>query len=110
QSGRARVPVIDAPVACESFVSAAPADAAEWRVIFAERGGTNLAGAIAGLRERPSAVTALVGSEGGWTDEEIAAARDAGWSVVTLGGRVLRAETAVIVVTALLQHALGDLS
>lgn len=109
QSGRARVPVIDAPVAYESFVSAAPANAAEWRVLFAERGGANLVGAIESLRERPAAVTALVGSEGGWTDEETALAGDAGWSVVTLGGRVLRAETAAITVTALLQHAFGDL-
>ncbi|HJU53078.1 MAG TPA: 16S rRNA (uracil(1498)-N(3))-methyltransferase [Pyrinomonadaceae bacterium] len=111
QSGRARVPVIDAPVAYESFVkSGPPASAAEWRVLFAERGGANLAGAIEGLRERPASVTALVGSEGGWTDEELAQARDAGWSIITLGGRILRAETAAITVTALLQHAFGDLT
>ncbi|HEY0377861.1 MAG TPA: 16S rRNA (uracil(1498)-N(3))-methyltransferase [Pyrinomonadaceae bacterium] len=110
QSGRARVPVIDAPAAYESFVSVAPSNAAEWRALFAERSGTNLAGAVEGLRERPDSVTALVGSEGGWTDEEIELARDSGWSVVTLGGRILRAETAAIAITALLQHAFGDLT
>ncbi|HWS99336.1 MAG TPA: 16S rRNA (uracil(1498)-N(3))-methyltransferase [Pyrinomonadaceae bacterium] len=110
QSGRARVPLVDAPVAYESFVNSAPPNIAEWRVLFAERGGMNLAAAIEGLSERPTSVTALVGSEGGWTDEEIDAARDAGWSVVTLGGRVLRAETAAIAITALLQHAFGDLT
>lgn len=109
QSGRARVPVVDAPILYESFVESAPSNAAGWRVLFAERGGTSLAAAIEGLRERPDVVTALVGSEGGWTHEEMEAARDAGWSVVTLGGRVLRAETAAIAVTALLQHAFGDL-
>ena len=110
QSGRARVPEIDAPVPFESLVKSAAADGAAWRVMFSERGGMSLGGAIEGLRGRPAAVTALVGSEGGWTDEEIAQARDAGWAVVTLGGRVLRAETAAIAVTALLQHAFGDLS
>ena len=110
QSGRARVPLIDAPAAFESFVKSASADVAVWRVMFSERGGASLGGAIEKLRGRPAAVTALVGSEGGWTDEEIALARDAGWDVVTLGGRVLRAETAAITVTALLQHAFGDLS
>ena len=109
QSGRARVPLIDQPAAYESFVNAASANASEWCALFAERGGANLAGTIEGLRERPDGVTALVGSEGGWTDEEIALARDAGWSVVTLGGRILRAETAAIAITALLQHAFGDL-
>jgi 16S rRNA (uracil1498-N3)-methyltransferase len=57
-----------------------------------------------------SSLTALVGSEGGWTDEEIASARDAGWIIVTLGGRILRAETAAIAVAALLQHLYGDLT
>jgi 16S rRNA (uracil1498-N3)-methyltransferase len=57
----------------------------------------------------PQGATALVGSEGGWTDEELASARDAGWNVLTLGGRIMRAETAAIAVTTLLQHLLGDL-
>jgi 16S rRNA (uracil1498-N3)-methyltransferase len=56
-----------------------------------------------------SSLTALVGSEGGWTDEELAAAREAGWQIVTLGGRTLRAETAAIAVAVLLQHLAGDL-
>jgi len=109
QSGRARVPLIDAPAAFESFVKSAPADGAAWRVLFSERGGAGLGSAIENLRGRPAVVTALVGSEGGWTDEELAQARDTGWDIVSLGGRVLRAETAAITVTALLQHALGDL-
>jgi 16S rRNA (uracil1498-N3)-methyltransferase len=109
QSGRARVPAIDAPAAFESFVKREPADTTGWRVMFAERGGASFSSAVEELRVRPAAVTALVGSEGGWTDEEITLARDAGWSIVTLGGRILRAETAAITITALLQHAFGDL-
>jgi 16S rRNA (uracil1498-N3)-methyltransferase len=53
-------------------------------------------------------LTALVGAEGGWEDEEIARAA-AGWHAVTFGGRILRAETAAIVVAGLLQHLYGDL-
>ena len=110
QSGRARVPLIDEPAAFETFVKGGPADGAVWRVLFSERGGVGLAGAIENLRARPAAVAALVGSEGGWTNEELAQARGAGWDIVTLGGRVLRAETAAITVAALLQHAFGDLT
>jgi len=110
QSGRARVPVIGAPAAFESLVKSATADEVAWRVMFSERGGASFSSALEKLRVRPAAVTALVGSEGGWTDEEIVMARDAGWTIVTLGGRVLRAETAAIAVTSLLQHAFGDLA
>jgi 16S rRNA (uracil1498-N3)-methyltransferase len=110
QSGRARTPLVVAPVLCESFIESAPSDAEEWRVMFSERSGSGLVEAIKKLKTQPVAVTALVGSEGGWTDDEIQLAFNAGWSIVTLGGRTLRAETAAITVTALLQHAFGDLT
>jgi 16S rRNA (uracil1498-N3)-methyltransferase len=42
-------------------------------------------------------VALAVGPEGGFTDEEIALARQAGWQVVDLGPRILRVETAAIV-------------
>jgi 16S rRNA (uracil1498-N3)-methyltransferase len=110
QSGRARVPLIDAPVAFQSLIESTSTEVEEWRLMFAERGGQSLVETInQAAGEEHEALMALVGSEGGWTDEEIAEAREAGWSIVTLGGRTLRAETAAITVTALLQHLLGDL-
>ncbi|HPM76212.1 MAG TPA: RsmE family RNA methyltransferase, partial [bacterium] len=51
----------------------------------------------------------LTGPEGGLTDEELAALVAAGWQPAALGPRVLRAETAALAATALLQGALGDL-
>jgi 16S rRNA (uracil1498-N3)-methyltransferase len=51
-----------------------------------------------------------VGPEGGWTDEEKQLLLAAGAAPLNLGGRVLRAETAVVVGLALLQHRLGDLA
>jgi len=109
QSGRARVPQIDAPRAFSKFIEDESANGEAWRAMFAERGGTGLSETIERLPVRPSVIAAIVGSEGGWADEEIKQARDAGWSVVTLGGRTLRAETAAIAITALLQHLFGDL-
>ncbi len=108
QSGRARVPEICAPV---SFAELVKSDVSEGdaRLLFSERGGASLLETIAGWSNNPLALTVLVGAEGGWTDEELSLARSAGWSVVTLGGRILRAETAAIVITALLQHLCGDL-
>lgn len=107
QSGRARIPQIEAPLSFSELIESSKGE--EWRVMFAERGGAGLSGTIEALAVQPQAMTALVGPEGGWTDEEMVQARVGGWSVVTLGGRTLRAETAAIAVTALLQHLLGDL-
>jgi 16S rRNA (uracil1498-N3)-methyltransferase len=49
----------------------------------------------------------LLGPEGGLTGEEVAIARDAGWHVVSLGARILRADTATLASVAILQHLLG---
>jgi len=73
-------------------------------VMFSERDGDSLE-----TLTPSGSITALVGSEGGWSDEEIENARARDFHVITLGGRVLRAETAAIAVTALLQHLFGDL-
>lgn len=61
------------------------------------------------LGRGPSAACLVVGPEGGWSDAERAALLAAGAVPLGLGGRVLRAETAVVVGLALLQHRLGDL-
>ena len=103
QSGRAYVPEVSAPV---PFDSALAVDG--MGVMFSERGGESLESLTPG-QSAPPALTALVGSEGGWTDEEIESARARNFHVITLGGRILRAETAAITVTALLQNLFGDL-
>jgi 16S rRNA (uracil1498-N3)-methyltransferase len=51
-----------------------------------------------------------VGPEGGWSDPERALLQKHGARPLRLGGRVLRAETAVLVGLTVLQFALGDLS
>jgi len=102
QCGRSLVPEVGPPVA---FAAALAIEGLG--IMFSERGGA----AFDSLTEHAgvSAVTALVGSEGGWSEEEIEAARGRNFQVVTLGGRVLRAETAAIAAAVLLQHLFGDL-
>jgi 16S rRNA (uracil1498-N3)-methyltransferase len=102
QSGRAFVPEISAPV---KFHAALDIDG--WGVMFSERGGDALE-TLTGQSGTDS-ITALVGSEGGWSDEEIESARARNFHVITLGGRILRAETAAITVTVLLKHLFADL-
>ncbi len=55
-------------------------------------------------------VIGLVGPEGGFTQEEIRIAEQAGFTPVSLGQRVLKAETAAITMTAIIQYEWGDLS
>lgn len=72
----------------------------------ADRGG-GMASPLS--RGRPAGVRVLIGPEGGFTPEEVALAREAGFQVVSLGPRRLRVETAALTAVALLQYAWGDL-
>jgi 16S rRNA (uracil1498-N3)-methyltransferase len=51
----------------------------------------------------------MLGPEGGFSEQEIAAAHDLGWQSVSLGRQVLRAETATIAAISIVQHHLGKM-
>ncbi len=58
---------------------------------------------------RPYSISVLIGPEGGLTPEEVQVASSSGIRVITLGPRILRAETAGPVVAAAILYALGDM-
>ena len=60
-------------------------------------------------QDRPFAVNLFVGPEGGFAEAEIKLARRYGIIPVSMGPRVLRAETAALVATAIILHEAGDL-
>jgi 16S rRNA (uracil1498-N3)-methyltransferase len=70
-------------------------------------GAPALLSAIRSAAERAGAgsVALLNGAEGGWIEAERAAAIAAGWTPVSLGPLILRAETAAITAAATLLHA-----
>ena len=51
----------------------------------------------------------LIGPEGGFSEKEAEEAASAGFQSISLGRRILRSETAAIVVIGLIQYELGDL-
>jgi 16S rRNA (uracil1498-N3)-methyltransferase len=51
----------------------------------------------------------MVGPEGGFTEEEVEAAKEAGLVSASLGYRILRSETAATAVAAIVQYEWGDL-
>ncbi len=54
-------------------------------------------------------VAVLVGPEGGWTEQEVAQARETGFVTVSLGPRILRTETAAVTLVSLIRYAQGEL-
>jgi len=78
------------------------------RIFLSENGGRPLRCLLveAGNGVPPPApeVTVFVGPEGGWTKAEEAGFRAAGCQPVSLGGRILKAETAAIAGVAMIAH------
>lgn len=106
QCGRARVPKIHSPRPFEEMLAMKIVDATKILLWEGERTGS-LKNA---LTSRVSTIYALVGPEGGFSEEEARRAQEAGFQPVGLGPRVLRAETAGIAIVSLLQFVLGDLN
>jgi 16S rRNA (uracil1498-N3)-methyltransferase len=78
-------------------------------LLWEEEGATDLKGL---LKASPPVkrFIGIVGPEGGFSQEEVRAAGEAGFVSVSLGQRVLRAETAAIAMVAIAQYEWGDLS
>ena len=101
QCGRADVPSIVLPAAVEHAFESVAGD---WRGFLDPDGEPLDLGALP-----PAGAWAVaVGPEGGWSDEERAAALRSGWKPISLGPRVLRAETAAIAVVAGLRLFAGS--
>lgn len=54
-------------------------------------------------------INLIIGPEGGFSEEEVKKLKKHNAKVVNLGRRILRTETAAIVLTALIQYEIGDL-
>jgi len=106
QSRRARVPHVEA---YRSFREALNACGGEGlKILLWEKKGEHLRKV---LNHYPAKkVYAIVGPEGGLTEEEVSLAKEAGFIPIKLGQRILRTETAAITLVGLLQYELGDLS
>jgi 16S rRNA (uracil1498-N3)-methyltransferase len=107
QSGRRTLLDIQSPQSLQDFCEAystAPA-----RIVCWEDEQTCGARHVIESVRRGGPCVVLVGPEGGLTAQEVTCARRYGFTPMSLGPRILRTETAAIVVTALLRYRLGDL-
>ena len=62
-----------------------------------------------GMQGDSGSVALVVGSEGGFTEEEFALAKSYGFTGVSLGKRILRAETAAIALLSVVMYEAGEL-
>ncbi len=102
QSGRTCVPAVDAPVPLAALA------AAPWPGLRLVPYEAEHSRRLDVLPDRTSAVIVLIGPEGGFEDGEIALLRAHEFQPITLGPRVLRAETAALVAAAHCQRRWGD--
>lgn len=104
QSGRGRLPTLGEPLSW----AAALTDSSGVRLLPWEEttaaSGVNTLGATLDAQPDRAAISLLVGPEGGVSEQEAAEAIAAGWRTVSLGPRILRAETAALVASALVLH------
>jgi 16S rRNA (uracil1498-N3)-methyltransferase len=105
QSKGAAAPSVSPPRTLKSLL-AEPGEGL--RVFLSERGGKPLRIVLLEAEEngppRPSSMTVFVGPEGGWTEAEEKSFREAGCEAISLGRRVLKAETAALAAVAMISH------
>ena len=103
QSGRGVVPQVELPVTYKQML----ADAARNDAAFFcyEAGGEPLLSRLGGAET----IGLITGSEGGFSPEEAAAAREAGCVQIGLGPRILRCETAPLAALAAVMTLTGNL-
>jgi 16S rRNA (uracil1498-N3)-methyltransferase len=103
QSRRSDIPSIDDPLALKDAVRLMP-DAL--RLLLSEQEKRLiLRPALESAAERE--IVCAVGPEGGWTEEEVQLFNGQGWTAVSLGPRILRAETAAISAAAIVSAYLA---
>ncbi len=102
QSRRADVPVVNDPVPLQQALKD-PCEGS--KLLLAENERVMLLhDALLGVNG--GSVTLAIGPEGGWTSDEEKLFAESGWLAVSLGPRILRAETAAIAGTAIVASAL----
>ncbi|HXS11290.1 MAG TPA: RsmE family RNA methyltransferase [Acidobacteriaceae bacterium] len=91
QSRRSDLPKVDDPLTLKLALAQTSAPV---KLLLAETEQEN--SLAAALEDVPGEIALAIGPEGGWTADEMTLFSESGWRHVTLGPRILRAETAAI--------------
>jgi len=108
QCGRNRVPTIHPVTPFAAWLAGSRHAEGAARLLLGWRDATPWPQATAGLAASAAGLTLLSGPEGGLSDSEEDSARAFGFAVVSLGTRVLRADTAPLAALAALALGAGS--
>jgi 16S rRNA (uracil1498-N3)-methyltransferase len=104
QSGRGIIPEIaditDFKIATAKFLKS------QNPIVFYELGGKSVKEILKGEENE---ISIMIGSEGGFSQEEIDSLIEGGANVATLGKRILRCETAPITATSVIMFQMGEM-
>lgn len=106
QSGRGVVPKIESLQDYSDMLQMASTE--DLRFIFWEREGIKLKEVLERSKEKRK-IFFVIGPEGGFNQLEVDEAKKTGFTPVTLGRRILRAETASLCFLSILQYERGDI-
>jgi 16S rRNA (uracil1498-N3)-methyltransferase len=107
QCRRNTLPELQAMVA---FPDLLKSDAGELKILPHQEESGRTMGDLPLEMPHPGPILILIGPEGGFSEEEVGQARGEGFVTVSLGPRVLRSETAALVLISLCQFLWGDMS
>jgi 16S rRNA (uracil1498-N3)-methyltransferase len=109
QSNRARPPEVALPCALPALIEQWQDERALKVILWEDEKSQDLKALLRGSAPLKT-IVGIIGPEGGFSVEEVDRVRQGGFSSVSLGHRVLRAETAAITFLSILQYEWGDLS
>jgi len=109
QCGRANLPDLNTPSPFEEIIKNKPDKKALKILLWEDEDKVDLKKLLRFMNPEPH-VFAIVGPEGGFTPNEANLAKDAGFHIVSLGKRILRAETAAVSLISIIQYEWGDLN
>jgi 16S rRNA (uracil1498-N3)-methyltransferase len=93
QSRRSDLPLVDDPLPLKQALAQITAPT---KLLLAETEQENTITAALKDRNTSGEIALAIGPEGGWAAEEMKLFSESGWRHITLGPRILRAETAAI--------------
>jgi 16S rRNA (uracil1498-N3)-methyltransferase len=102
QCGRNRIPDVHELIPFADWLERPSSASQRW--LFAPEAQEGLKA----LRPSQEKIEAMVGPEGGFTSQEVSAARSSGWHAVRLGPRVLRTESMGAAILAAINALWGD--
>jgi 16S rRNA (uracil1498-N3)-methyltransferase len=109
QCGRAFLPDLKPPISFEDLIKGATNKNTLRLILWEREENHTIKDLLKSVHPVPH-VIAVVGPEGGFTDEEIHFAKRYDFRLLSIGRRVLRSDTASIALLSILQYEWGDLS